>query len=67
MLLFVESVSKKESLYTDALDGRDLAGINKVAEMPGRSEDIKMSGIKHIPSESNYTTFIWSRLRIQSI
>ena len=74
ILSLVEPISKKQSLYINALDKRNsaldrknLAGINKVAEMLGKSEDTKMVDIRHITPKSKHTTFSQSRLGIQSI
>lgn len=74
MFLLVEPISKEDSLYTNsfdrkdpALDRRDSAGIDKAAKMAGRSEDIKMPDVGHIPFESMYTTSSRLRSRIQSI
>lgn len=67
ILLLIKPISKKKSLYIDTLDGKDPAGINEVAEMLGRSEDIEMQNVKHIRSKSKYITFSQSRLGIQSI
>ena len=74
MLPLVESISKEESPYTDALDRRDLAldrkdpaGIDEAAEMPGRSKDTEMPDVRHIPPESKHTTSSRSRSGIKSI
>lgn len=68
MLFLVEPISKEKSSYTNpfdrkdpALDRRDSAGIDKAAKMAGRSEDIKIADVGHIPFESKHTTS--SRLR----
>ena len=76
MLPLVKPISKKESSYTNALERRDPADIDKAAEMPGRSKDTEMPGksedtempdVRHIPSGSKYTTSSRSRSGIQSI
>ena len=74
MLRLVESFSKEESPYIDVLDKRDpdldwrdMAGIDKTAEMPGKSEDTEMPDVRHISPKSKHPTSSRSRLRIQSI
>ena len=67
ILPLVESISKEESPYTDALDRKDPAGIDEAAEMPGRGEDIEMPDVRHIPPEREHTTSSRSRSGIQSI
>lgn len=67
-------IYKKESLYIDVCDRRDLvfdkkdlASIDKVAKILGRNKDIKMPNIRHLILKSKFTNSSWSRLRIQSI
>ena len=76
ILPLIKPISKEESPYTDIFDRRDPAGIDKVAEMPGRSKDTEMPGrsedtempdVKHIPREGEHTTSGRSRSGIQSI
>ena len=67
ILPLVELINKEESPYTDVFDRRDPAGIDKAAEMPGRSEDTEMPDVRHIPPKSEYTTSSRSRSGIQSI
>lgn len=74
MLLLVELISKKESLYTDTFDRKDLAldrkdptDIDKAAEMSGGSENTKMPNIRHIFPKSKHTNSNRSRSECQSI
>lgn len=64
MLPLIKQISKKMSLYTYAfdrrdptLDRRDPNSIDKATEMLGKSRDIKMSDIRHIPPKSKHTIF----------
>lgn len=41
MLLLIKSISKKEFLYIDAFDKKDLANINKAAKMPDKNIECK--------------------------
>lgn len=72
--LLVKPINKKESLYTDAYDRKDLAlnikdsaGIDKAAEMPSRSKNTKMLDIKLIFPKNKYNTSSWSRSEIEFI
>lgn len=63
ILLLVKLISKKKSLYTDILEKKNsafnkknLASIDEVAKMPGKSEDIEMPNIKHIFFKNKHTT-----------
>lgn len=74
MLSLIKPISKNKSLYIDVFDKKNLvlnrknlASIDKVAEMLSKSEDTKMPDIKHIPPKSKYTIFSQLRSRIQSI
>lgn len=71
ILPLVKPISEKESAYTDTLDKKDLtldkkdtASIDEPAEMPCRSENIKMPNIRHILSRNKHTTFSQLRTRI---
>lgn len=59
----VESISKEKSLYIDTfdkkdpiLDKKDLADIDKAAEMSGRIKNTKMSNIRHIFPKKKHIT-----------
>lgn len=58
----IKLISKKKSSYTDAfnkkdlvLDIKDLASIDKIAKLLGKSQDTKMLDIRHILSKDEYT------------
>ena len=44
-----------------------MANIDEVAEIPNKSENTKMPDVRHIFSETDYTTSSQSRSEIQSI
>lgn len=67
MLILVEIIGKKNSLYIDVFDRRDSTGSDKAVEMPSKNKDIKMPDVRHIPSKNKYTTSSRSREAIQSI
>lgn len=61
ILFLIKPISKNESLYTDALDRRDLAfntknlaSINEAAEIINKSENTKILYIKYISPESKH-------------
>lgn len=65
ILLLVELISKKRSLFIDAPDKRDPVCIDE--EILDRTEVVKMLEVKHINFKSQHTTFTRSRSGIQSI
>lgn len=71
ILLLVELIGKKKSLYINTLNMRDLAfdkedlvTIDEVVEMLEKNKDTKILDIRYIISESKYITFSWSKSRI---
>lgn len=56
ILLLIEPISKKENLYRDNFDRKDLASINKAVKIPSRNEDTKILDVRYILFENKYTT-----------
>lgn len=68
ILLLVELISKKKSPYTNTLNRRDPVfnkkdptGIDKTKKISSKSENTKVSDIRHLRPESKHTTFGRSR------
>lgn len=74
ILSLIEPMSKKNSLYRNLFDKKDLIltkkdliGINKVVEISNRNKNIKMSNIRHIISKNKYITSNQLKSEIESI
>lgn len=59
----VKLINKKESLYINAFNKKDLvfnkrdpSNIDEVAKIPDRSKNIKIPNIKHITPKSQHTS-----------
>lgn len=65
ILLLIKPISKKKTLYTNALNRKDPAGI--VEKMLDKNKAAKMSNVKYITPKSKHITSILLRLKIQSI
>lgn len=62
ILLLAESISKKKTPYINALDRKNLAGINK--KILDKNKAKKISKVKLIIAKNKHTSSIQSRSRI---
>lgn len=71
MLTLIKSMNKKKRSYMNAFDKRDpalnkkdLISIYKIVKIINKSKNTKMSNMRYITLENNYSNSSWSKLAI---